>query len=71
MGPGDYSICRVEPQEDSDGLIFHTLSWGYYTEEQAVAAVRRIAEQAHVEIDDIAIVKVTSAADLKKEGLLP
>jgi hypothetical protein len=68
---GDYAICRVELQENSDGLIFQTLCWGYDSEAEAVAAVRKIAEENQVEITEIAIIKVISAADLQQQGLLP
>jgi hypothetical protein len=68
---GEYSICRTELQENSDGLVFHTLSWGYDSEEEAAAAVCEIAEKNQVEITDIAIIKVTSAAELERKGLLP
>jgi hypothetical protein len=67
---GDYSICRVELQENSDGLIFHTLSWGYDSEAEAIAAVRKIAEENQVDVTEIAIIKVISAADLQQQGLL-
>jgi hypothetical protein len=68
---GDYVICRVELQENSDGMIFHTISWGYDSEAEAVAAVRKIAEENQVQITEVAIIKVTSAADLQQQGLLP
>ena len=71
LATGDYSICRVEPQQDSDGLIYHTLSWRYDTETQAAAAVREIAENNHLSIDDIAIIKTISAKELNDQGQLP
>jgi hypothetical protein len=71
IATGDYSICRVELQKGSDGLVFHTLSWGYDSEKQAIAAVRQVAGENHVEIQDIAIVKTIMAADLQKQGVLP
>lgn len=71
LATGDYSICRVELQEDSDGLIYHTLSCGYDTETQAAAAVREIAEKNQLALDDIAIIKTISAKELNDQGLLP
>jgi hypothetical protein len=35
------------------------------------ATVRKIAEEKDVEITEIAIIKVTSAADLEEQELLP
>ena len=68
---GDYSICRVKPQKDSDGLMYDTLSWGYESEEQAIADVRKIANESRVEIEDLAVIKIIMAADLEKQGALP
>jgi hypothetical protein len=54
-----YSVCRVALQDDSDGLIYLILAWGFDSEEQAISKVRGVASENAVPIEDIAIGRVT------------
>lgn len=63
----EYSVCRAEPQENSDGLNYFTLSWGYDNKEQAVSAMKKIAAEHGLELSDLAVVCVLLGADLEAD----
>ena len=64
---GKFSICRVELQDDSDGVNYITARWGYDSEEQAIAALDVIAEEEAIPFAELAVVGAVFANDLARD----
>ncbi len=62
MIPGPYSIC-VASCDDSDGLDFHTLIWGYDTAAQAYAELAKVAAENEVRVEDCTVIRI-----IEREG---
>jgi len=65
---GPYSVVRVEAEDDSDGIVFTTLKWGYDEREQALEALPEIAEDKGLSVEDLAIVRTWFGHDLLEGG---
>jgi hypothetical protein len=64
---GPYSICRVELQDESDGVNYITISWGYDTEEEARRSLPKIVKDKGIQMENIAIVKAIFGPDLDQK----
>ena len=64
---GKYSICRVELQEDSECVNYITVRWGFDSEEQALAALDRVAEEEAIPFAELAVVGAVFANDLARD----
>ncbi|MBV1711602.1 MAG: hypothetical protein KUA37_06295 [Desulfomicrobium sp.] len=62
----DFAVCRIEFQEDSDGLNYITIRWGYDTQSSATAALETISKEENIPMDELAVVGVVMAHDLTK-----
>lgn len=62
----EFSICRIEFQEDSDGLNYKTIKWGYDSQLSAVNALERIAKEHNIPLDELAVISVVMANDLER-----
>jgi hypothetical protein len=61
---GKYSICKAELPDDGDSISFVTLKWGYDTEQQAISALKKVASETGVPLDDLVVVGAVFARDL-------
>jgi hypothetical protein len=68
MIPGPFSVCRVEHIEGSDELVFHDISYGYDTAEQAALYAESIAAEENLSINDLAVIQVWSIDELKRNS---
>lgn len=66
MIPGDYEVAHVELLEESDGMRFTTLAWGYDTAEDAAQAAPKVAKENGVDLEDIAILRVWALSDFEQ-----
>ena len=58
MIPGPYSLCKISYEsEDSDSLVYTTLSYGYDTASQAYAERAKIASEAGIPEDDVCVIR--------------
>ena len=64
---GQFSICRVELQDDSGGVNYITVRWGYDSEEQAIAALDVVAEEEAIPFAELAVVGAVFANDLARD----
>ncbi len=53
-----------EGDAGSDDLVFKTLCWGFDTEQEAIGQLVRIANEHHVPMEELAVVKTTFAQEL-------
>ncbi len=64
-----FSICRMEYQdESSEDFSYVTVRWGYDTEDKAIQALRRVAEDEGLALSDLAVVGAVFAHDLELDG---
>lgn len=68
MMPGPFDICVLEPQEDSDGVDYRTLSFGYDTLTQAMEACEGVAKEHGVDLDDLVVVSAIAHSEWKESG---
>jgi len=61
---GKFSICRVTLPEGSDGVDFACVRWGYDSEEDAIGALKSVAAEEKLEMNDLAVVGALFAADI-------
>ena len=59
---GKYSICRYELDDDTETFHYHTVVWGYDTEEDALANVAKVASERAIDLVDLAVVGATFPA---------
>jgi hypothetical protein len=64
---GKYSICKADLPDDGDELCYVTLRWGFDTEQQAISALKKVASETGVPLDDLVIVSAVFARDLGLE----
>jgi hypothetical protein len=62
---GKYSICKADLPDDGDELCYVTLKWGYDTEQQAIGALKNVASETGVPLEDLVIVSAVFARDLE------
>ena len=62
---GKYSICKVAMREDSDGVDFLCVRWGYDSEGDAIGALKSVAAEENLEINDLAVIGAVFAGDME------
>ncbi len=61
MHPGPYSVCRFQlTDDDSDGVTYITLRYGYDTLEQAWRAVPALSAEFAIDEEEICVVRAFS-----------
>lgn len=65
---GPYAVVRVETEDDSDGMIYTTVKWGYDEREQALEDLPELAEEKGLSIEDLAVIRVWFGRDLLDEN---
>jgi hypothetical protein len=67
---GKYSICRVELQEDSECVNYITVRWGFDSEEQALTALDRVADEEAIPFAELAVWACPGFVDGRSVGNL-
>lgn len=58
MIPGPYSICHATlPDDDSDGMVYRTLKWGYDSARHAHGELAKVAREAQVSEGDCCVIR--------------
>lgn len=68
MFPGPYSIVHVTPQDHSDGVDATDLLFGFDTLAKARAALREVAKERGVPLEELAVARYWFAIDGEDEG---
>jgi hypothetical protein len=67
MGTGPFSVCLVVPKDDSDGLSYTTVAWGYDTAKQAFAAIPKLAEENNCDPEDLCVIRTYDPQEIADE----
>jgi hypothetical protein len=62
MIAGPYSVCRTDETEESDGMTFESLKWGYDSEAEAAADLVAVAEDYGVDAADLVVIRLIDSA---------
>ena len=57
MIPGEYSVCRIAFEEDSDAATYSTIQYGFDTAEQAFGAIPGIARDENIPEDELVVIR--------------
>jgi hypothetical protein len=65
---GAFSICRIEYQEDGDGLNYFTVQWGFDTAEKALAGLQSMAKAEGISPDEWVVVETIFPQNVARSG---